>query len=134
MKYKTTDREQRAEKYIVVGFGYCSIQNITRFLDANAYTCGVYGWRADFYDFGNVGLSTGYTPLTFAYDKRAGKIGFLIKKGIEKLEKDIKSGKFKDCGGSWHKMKAKVEKKIQKIIDSAYSKVEKAENGTMAEK
>ena len=31
-KYRTTDREQRENNGIVIGFGYCNIQNITRYL------------------------------------------------------------------------------------------------------
>lgn len=54
-KYKTTEREQRANNNLIISFSYCSIQNIERFLKAQAYTCGMYGWKADFYvtDFFN---------------------------------------------------------------------------------
>lgn len=122
-KYRTTDKEQRKEKYIIVGFGYCNIQNLTKYMQANAYTCGQNGWRADFYDFGNVALSTGYAPLTFCYDKRAKKILPLIKKEIEKLEKKIDGLKsFKNCY-DWHKNKARLEKKIEKIIVRAFDSV-----------
>ena len=124
MKYKTTDREQRSEKYLVVGIGYCDIQNITRFLDANAYTCGVYGWRADFYDFGNVGISTGYAPLTFAYDKTAQKMGGLIRADLLKLEQKLKQNKIK-TGADWHKENKKMIARIEKIIYSARNKIAK---------
>ena len=123
MKYRTTDKEQRNEKYIVVGFGYCEIQNITKYLNANAYTFGAYGWRADFYDFGNVGLSTGYGPLSFCYDKRAKKILPIIKKEIEKLNKKIDTLKSFKCCYSWHKNKANLEKRIEKIIQKAFDSV-----------
>lgn len=125
MKYKTTDREQRNEKYLVVGIGYCDIQNITRFLDANAYTCGAYGWRADFYDFGNVGISTGYAPLTFAYNKTAKKMVELIKADLLKLEQKLRKDKIK-TSADWHKENKKMVARIEKIIDNARSKTTEA--------
>ena len=51
MKYKTTDKEQRENNSLIIDFGYCQIQNIERYLRPNAYTCGLYGWRADFTNF-----------------------------------------------------------------------------------
>jgi len=118
MKYKTTDREQRNNNYLVVAFGYCSIQNVERFLSPSAYTCGVYGWRADFYNFGNVTLSTGYAPLSFASDKLAVKRGAYIKKKVEALNKKIE--KLSRGTGDWFKMNKKTVAKIEKIINDAW--------------
>ena len=122
MKYKTTDREQRQNQYCVVGIGYCDIQNITRFLNAQAYTAGVYGWRADFYEFGNVSISTGYAPLTFGYDKEAKKMAEIIKKNLLDLEKKLNAGKIKTTA-DWHKENKKMIARIEKIIDKARSEV-----------
>jgi len=118
MKYKTTDKEKRENEYCVVGIGYCDIQNITRLLNADSYTCGTYGWRADFYDFGNVSISTGYAPLTFGYDKAAKKMAELIKADLLDLEKKLNQGKIKtSC--DWWKENKKMVARIEKIIDKA---------------
>ena len=48
----------------VIKVPYCKAQNLTRFLDPIAYTCGIYGWSADIYDLGyGVALCTGYKPF-----------------------------------------------------------------------
>ena len=44
--------------------GYCDYQDVFKYLDANAYTCGVYGWNADIYEVGgNFAIVTGYRPF-----------------------------------------------------------------------
>lgn len=71
MKFKTTRKEmlQRFKKVIKVP--YCKAQNLTRFLDPIAYTCGIYGWSADIYDLGfGVALCTGYKPFGTAIDSK----------------------------------------------------------------
>ena len=53
----------------VINVPYCKAQNLTRFLDTIAYTCGVYGWSADIYDLGyGVALCTGYKPFGESID------------------------------------------------------------------
>lgn len=96
MKYKTTDREQRANNSLIISFSYCSIQNIERFLKANSYTCGLYGWKADLYEFEGFTLSTGYSPLKWIYckDKANLKRYDFIKKEILKFEEKIKKVDF----------------------------------------
>lgn len=71
MKFKTTRKEmlQRFKKVIKVP--YCKAQNLTRFLDPIAYTCGIYGWSADIYDLGHgVALCTGYKPFGESIDSK----------------------------------------------------------------
>lgn len=47
-----------------LSLGYCEYQDIFRYLDANAYTCGLYGWNADVYEVGgNFAIVTGYRPF-----------------------------------------------------------------------
>jgi len=118
MKYKTTNREKRENDFCVVGIGYCEIQNITRFLNANSYTCGTYGWRADFYDFGNVSISTGYAPLTWGYNDGAKKMAALIRADLLELEERLVLGKIKTSGDFWKENK-KMIARIEKIIENA---------------
>lgn len=120
MKYKTTDREQRQNNNTVIGFGYCEIQNIERYLRANAYTCGIYGWRADFYEFDSFTISTGYQPLTYYFAKLNKKRGLFIKAEILKLEKKLEKRFYKwQKSGDWDKGRKEINKKIEKIYKKA---------------
>lgn len=127
IKYKTTDKEQREGNGIVLGFSYCSIQNIERYLQPNAYTCGVYGWRADFYEFDGFTISTGYSPLNFInktgyrdIDAFRFKKAAVLREEILKLEKKLDKNRYKwQCGGDWHKARENVRKIINKIIYKA---------------
>lgn len=120
MKYKTTDREQRANNNTIISFGYCEIQNIERYLRANAYTCGVYGWRADFYEFAGFTISTGYQPLSYYFSKLNAKRGEFIKKEILKLEKKLEKRAYKfQQGGDWDKGHKAINKMIEKIYQKA---------------
>ena len=132
MKYKTTDKEQRENNAFVLGFSYCSIQNIERFLSPSAYTCGVYGWRADFYNFEGWSISTGYSPLRYmsktgykdidAFRTTKAKI---LEAGLLKIEKRLKNGFYKwQKNGSWHYCR----KQMQKILNRLEAKANKAAN------
>ena len=119
-KYKTTDREQRENNTLIIDFSYCSIQNIERYLRANAYTCGIYGWRADFYEFDGFTISTGYQPLTYYFAKLNKKRGLFIKAEILKLEKKLEKRAYKfQQNGDWNKGRKEINKKIEKIYKKA---------------
>ena len=64
MKFKTTDKEIRRNYNTIIRLGYCSIQSLLNYKTPIAYTCGVYGWKADFYEISpTVIISTGYSPI-----------------------------------------------------------------------
>ena len=63
MKYRTTAKAVRNGYGTVYSIGYCDMQALLRYSEPVAYTCGVYGWNADIYDFGNVAICTGYRPF-----------------------------------------------------------------------
>ena len=63
MKLKTTNKQIRANFYEVLSIGYCEAQYLLNYKNPFAYTCGVYGWNADFYEIGIVCISTGYRPI-----------------------------------------------------------------------
>ena len=67
MKFKTTKKEINA-CYYAVSIGYCDLQDLLSHENAAAYTCGVYGWNADIYTFGNVAIVTGYRPFGIHID------------------------------------------------------------------
>lgn len=85
MKVKVTKKQVLDNYYHVISVGYCDLQDLLRFKNANYYTCGVYGWSCDIYDLGNgVALSTGYRPfgnlkasyyhITKKYNEKAKKV------------------------------------------------------------
>ena len=43
--------------------GYCELQYLLRYISADGYTAGVYGWNADIYIFDNIALVTGSHPF-----------------------------------------------------------------------
>ena len=134
IKYKTTDKEQRDGNAIILGFSYCTIQNIERYLTPSAYTCGVYGWRADFYHFDGFTVSTGYSPLRFisktgykdidAYRKKKAEV---LTAELLKLELKLAKSfyKWQRNSVSWHKGKKQIEKIIERITKKASDEAEK---------
>ena len=63
MKFRTTRKAVKENFYKVISVGYCSLQKLLTYETPIAYTCGVYGWNADIYAFGNVAIVTGYRPF-----------------------------------------------------------------------
>lgn len=83
MKYKTTMRDVKANYSTIIKVGYCNLQHLLKYFNANAYTCGVYGWNADVYEIdNNTCIVTGYRPFGESvnydtierYDNAAAKI------------------------------------------------------------
>lgn len=85
MKVKVTKRQVLDNYCHVISVGYCDLQYLLQFKNANYYTCGVYGWSSDIYDVGcGVAISTGYRPcgnlkasyyhITRKYNEKARKV------------------------------------------------------------
>ncbi len=70
MKYRTT-RKDTLRWYDCFNVGYCDLQSLLSFRNASAYTCGVYGWNADIYTFGDTAIVTGYRPFGKKADREA---------------------------------------------------------------
>ena len=48
----------------IIKVGYCELQNLLRFKNADFTTSGVYGWNADIYTVSiDTAICTGYRPL-----------------------------------------------------------------------
>lgn len=63
MKYRTTIKEIRENACNPRSAGYCDLQNLLRMHEANAYTCGVYGWNFDVYELHGLTICTGYRGM-----------------------------------------------------------------------
>ena len=63
MKYKTTQRELRERACNLRTAGYCDLQYLLYYKNANAYTSGTYGWNFDVYEVYNLTICTGYRGM-----------------------------------------------------------------------
>ena len=80
MKIKASKKEFKGLN--VLSVGYCKLQYLLSNKQPFAYSSGVYGWACDYYDLGNIIISTGYSPTGKAsnastlqeYENNASKI------------------------------------------------------------
>lgn len=73
----------------VICLGYCVNQRLIARFTPRFYTCGVYGWNADIYDFGNFAICTGYRP----FGNESKELRDICDKYEKKLSKCTKRGK-----------------------------------------
>ena len=86
MKFKTTQKEIRANFNKIICVSYCGLQNLLNYESPVAYTVRREGWAADIYDMGGgIAIVTGYAPfgnirppyeLRERYEKQAEKIRY----------------------------------------------------------
>ena len=107
MKIKTTNKEIRANFYKVLSIGYCDAQYLLQYKKPFAYTCGVYGWSADFYEIGNLCISTGYRPIGEDVD-------YALLQDLEKKARNI----ICDCSIDNETRKNKVNELLNELINS----------------
>ena len=82
MKFKTTKKAMRENYDTILKIGYCNIQNLLQYENPIAYSTRAEGWACDYYEVGNVLISTGYAPigesvpydLQMEYNKKAGNL------------------------------------------------------------
>ena len=63
MKFRTTNKQIKNNYGYIVRVGYCDLQDLLTYKEPFAYTCGVYGWNADFFDLDGICICTGYRSL-----------------------------------------------------------------------
>ena len=120
-KIKTTARDLRARAWAVIGVGYCDIQNIERYLEAKAYTCGACGWNSDVYQMPgahNILISTGYRPIHFACNERARRVAGIIAGALQRYDRQL--GKKQPAGKTWDAQRRRVESALAKIAVQTY--------------
>lgn len=62
MKKKVT-KKAIMQNYTCISVGYCNLQTLLQYHNAQYYTCGYDGWHADIYIFGGYAIVTGYQPF-----------------------------------------------------------------------
>lgn len=98
-------KEKITKKQIMNGFkniiscGYCEIQSLLQYKEANYYTTGTYGWNSDIYIINkDTAIVTGYRPFgnvesnyntNKKYDKKANEIMIQYPKKYEERKKEL---------------------------------------------
>ena len=75
--------------YYCFRVGYCDLQNIFRYVAADYYNCGVYGWNCDVYTCGSLAITTGYRNM------RGKSIPEEVLSKYDNIAKEILSNTFK---------------------------------------
>ena len=106
MKIRVT-KKQIVEGYKnIIEAGYCDLQYLLKYRDADYNTSGVYGWNADIYKINyNTVIVTGYRP--FGNIRKYG----LAEKYDEKARKIVS-----DYNTPWEKQAKKLDKLIEKFV------------------
>ena len=100
MKFKTTQKEIRANYNKIICVPYCGLQNLLNYENPVAYTVRREGWSADIYDMGGgVAIVTGYAPfgnirpsyeLRERYEKQAETIRYNYSLAWEEQREQLK--------------------------------------------
>lgn len=101
MKFKTTQKEIRANYDKIICVPYCGLQNLLNYKTPVAYTVRREGWAADIYDMsGGVAIVTGYAPfgnirpsyeLRKRYETQAEKIRYDYSLSYEQQRESLKN-------------------------------------------
>lgn len=63
MKLKITNKKVKENYARIYNLNTCKSDRILSLFNAFGYTCGIYGWNADFYDIDGVCVCVGYRSL-----------------------------------------------------------------------
>ena len=107
MKTKTTNKEIKYNFSKIIKIGYCKAQYLLNYKNPFAYTCGIYGWNADFYEIGNICISTGYRPI-------GEKVDYNLLNELEKQAQNISC----DCNIDNETRKNKVNELLNELINT----------------
>lgn len=111
------------ERYFCISVGYCDLQNLLSREEKTGYTCGVYGWNANVYTFGNWAIVTGYRPFGTNYSYGNDAV-VSYRKYEEKAKKIIHD--YTEYGGRYYNMpfnkryeraKERLHKLVLQMID-----------------
>jgi hypothetical protein len=63
MKLKATKNSIKNGFNRIISISYCNAQHLLHYKNPFAYSSGIYGWSCDYYEIGNICISTGYSPI-----------------------------------------------------------------------
>ena len=107
MKLKTTNKQIRENFCKVLSIGYCDVQYLLEFRKPFAYTSGIYGWNADFYEIGNFCISTGYRPI-------GEKVDYILLQELESQARNI----YVDYNLDRETKEKQIDELLNKLINS----------------
>lgn len=82
MNYQLTKRSVLDSNLYVISVGYCGIQYLLHYAQRLGYTCGIYGWNADIYQFeDNVAICSEFKEK---HEVKKEKVQKLLAEYIEK--------------------------------------------------
>ena len=110
MKFRTTQKEIKANFDKIISVPYCSLQNLLNWESPVAYTTRREGWAAYIYDMGGgVAIVTGYAP--FGNVRPAYELLKRYEKQAEKIRYDYSL--------SWAEQRAKLRQLAKEFIAEA---------------
>ena len=87
MKKHTTQKATKNSNYVVLGVGYCDLQNVLKYLSPIAYNAGRDGWNYDLYRLNDkYSIVTGYRGFDRSCTHRVGNI-----KGLYQALRDLET-------------------------------------------
>jgi hypothetical protein len=98
MRVKVSKQQVLKNNYRVLSVGFCELQGLLKNSYSQFYSAGVYGWSCDYYEFDNLTISTGYSPIGSnidykiikVYENKANKINHNNDLTWEQREKKLK--------------------------------------------
>ena len=101
MKFKTTQKEIRANCNKIICVPYCNLQTVLSYENPIAYTTRQEGWGSDIYEITpNTAIATGYAPfgnirpkyeITHAYEEKARTILYDYSKPFETMRDELRN-------------------------------------------
>ena len=124
IKLKTTKKSIKNNYYNILEIGYSDIQELLRYTEPFAYTCGIYGWNADIYEvttehdgiYNKIVICTGYRPfgnISVKYDT------------LRKYEEQARFINSWECKLSQDEKKQKIKKLLQSFINEVLEQEKK---------
>ena len=107
MKLKATKKQIRRNFNTILSIPYCDAQYLLSYKNPFAYSEGVYGWACDYYQIGNICISTGYSPI-------GTPVNYALIHKIERKAEQIK----KDFNLSSSDRAQKLDELIKELIDA----------------
>lgn len=112
MKIKITNKELRKNFSRVYNMNSIGVDNILRLFTPFAYTCGVYGWNADYYNIEGIIVGSGYRSVVGETIKDTK----LIKKfeALDKRVNELLKNKWADV--NFNKKKQRAMKRFAELL------------------
>ena len=107
MKLKATKKQIKRNFNSILSIGYCDAQYLLDCKTPFAYSAGLNGWSCDYYQIGNICISTGYSPI-------GTPVNYELLRELERKAEQIKH----DCNLSYSDKEKQLDELIKQFIDA----------------